>query len=140
MRYVLKIDIDFIPPKSWQREWESTRELILNSLGFKLLALIKKKSSSGKGLHYYFHIEGRKISESYLNKLQFLLGDDIVRVAINQARIKMKVKHWNKLFDHVIKVKPVSEQCSRCKIRRVVLDLIKEDDEMVYNPIAKGFR
>jgi len=53
-----------------------------------------------KGRHYYFHIFPSVVADT-ANRLQYLLGDDVKRVAFNQARINSGLEGWNKLFEPI---------------------------------------
>ena len=96
---MLKIDIDFKPPKPWLEEWIETRRNMLEHLGYEIerISIFDTK----RGIHAYIKIK-QKISDEETNKLQFLLGDDHTRVKINQWRIKRGIKRWNKLFHRVL--------------------------------------
>ena len=96
---LLKIDIDFHPPKEWMMDWVNTRTEMLRKLGYivEYFRIFKTK----RGLHIYFKLIKNVIAEE-ANRLQFLLGDDATRVKINQWRIKRGIKRWNKLFHKVL--------------------------------------
>jgi len=59
---------------------------------------IKMCPSRRKGLHFYISITP-PVEASLANKLQWLLGDDTLRVDFNRARIESGVAEWNKLFE-----------------------------------------
>ena len=96
---MLKIDIDFHPPKEWLMNWVNTRTEMLRKLGYiiEYFRIFKTK----RGLHIYFKLTKDVMAEE-ANRLQFLLGDDATRVKINQWRIKRGIKRWNKLFHKVL--------------------------------------
>ena len=96
---LLKIDIDFHPPKEWLNKWISTRIDILKGLGY--CTEYYKIFPSKRGFHAYFKLY-QDIADEEANRLQFLLGDDATRVKINQWRIKRRIKIWNKLFHKVL--------------------------------------
>jgi len=97
---MLKIDVDYLPPKSWLREWIETRKTILESLGYKVKRIDIFKSSK-RGFHAYIQLD-RPIPPQTLNKLQFLCGDDPTRVKINNWRIQRGIKDWNVLYHRVL--------------------------------------
>jgi len=59
---------------------------------------IKMCPSKRKGLHFYISITP-PVEASLANKLQWLLGDDTLRVDFNRARIESGLVEWNKLFE-----------------------------------------
>jgi len=97
---VLKIDIDFKPPKYWMELWKRTRISMLKELGYdvKRIRIYETK----RGLHIFIYLEQEIPDDEIINMLQFLCGDDATRVKINQWRIKRGFKDWNKLFSDVI--------------------------------------
>lgn len=101
LRYVLKVDLDVHLPQSWMEEFISTRRAILQSLDFEVVDVVVRDTE--RGHHFWFHIISKKeLEDMEINKLQFLLGDDVGRVLINAYRIKRGVKRWNKLFSRVL--------------------------------------
>ena len=124
MREVLKVDLDWIPPENWFKEWISTRKKILEHMEIYLYGAKWRQSSSGKGLHIWFYVTTQKrLGDEDINRLQFLCGDDITRVKINYLRNKRGVKEWNKLFSKVLwKAKPRGK-CAKCEILRFLKDL-----------------
>ena len=94
---VLKIDLDFIPPVEWFREWLFTRAVLLKLYDIEIKKVNVCTSSSGKGLHIWLHID-RKIGDEEKAKLQFLLGDDHRRSAYNNLRVTY-FRPYSKLFD-----------------------------------------
>ena len=96
---VLKLDLDFKPPKEWLTEWMQTRWLMLEKLGHPMDET--KTFPTKRGLHIYVKLQ-KDVDAETANKLQFLLGDDHTRVKINQWRIKRGIKRWNKLFHKVL--------------------------------------
>ena len=57
-------------------------------------------NSKKKGFHLYIKIKPA-IEPKKANFLQWLFGDDSLRVNFNQARIKSGLVEWNKLFEVV---------------------------------------
>lgn len=92
---LLKVDVDFHPPKEWLNEWINTRIRMLPPIEYYKIFFGKR------GFHVYFKLY-KDVSGEDANRLQFLLGDDATRVKINQWRIKRGIKHWNKLFHKVL--------------------------------------
>jgi hypothetical protein len=109
---LLKLDIDFHPPKKWLEEWLKTRDDMLYCLGYDVERMDVFKTA--RGIHVYIKLK-QNIRDAEANKLQFLLGDDPTRVKINQWRIKNKIKHWNKLFEKVLyRRKTKTLKCHYC--------------------------
>ena len=96
---MLKIDLDWKPPDRWLKAWIETRIKMLKNLGHPAKRYDVFKTT--RGLHIYFRLFD-DVSDEEANFLQFLLGDDITRVKINQWRIKRGIKRWNKLFHKVL--------------------------------------
>ena len=97
---MLKIDVDYLPPKQWLEQWIQTRKTILESLGYKVKRIDIFKSSR-RGFHAYIQLD-RPVPPTTLNKLQFLCGDDPTRVKINNWRIQRGIKDWNVLYHRVL--------------------------------------
>ena len=93
---LLKIDVDMHPPKLWLQQWLDSRVFLLEEL-FKLTVLDTKVFKTKRGIHVYINV-AQKLSDEDVNRLQFICGDDPVRVKINQMRIERGIKRWNKLF------------------------------------------
>lgn len=125
---ILMLDVDWMP-KPWWRTWLQTREAILNSLGYKLLRAIRKPSPGGRGLHVWFYVEGPEMDDMKKVKLQYLVGDCIVRSKINYRRVRRGIRgFWNKLFyikHHFI---PLPRRCRKCRIRLGVAELETKDE------------
>jgi len=96
---VLKIDLDFWPPRPWLNLWKSTREDMLQRLGYFTVSM--HTFPTKRGLHIYITLD-RHVAPEVGNMLQFLCGDDHTRVKINQWRIARGIKWWNKLFHKVL--------------------------------------
>ena len=96
---MLKIDLDFKPPKEWFEFWKTTRQMIVEGGGYTVEYI--KTFETKRGHHLYIKIE-EDIDAEEANKLQFLCGDDHTRVKINSWRIKRGIKHWNILFRKVL--------------------------------------
>ena len=113
---VLKIDLDWLPPEQWEKEWQETRKLILSYFNLEARRIIVHRSGSGKGLHYYIHLN-KDVPDRKLLQLQFLLGDDLTRTKINYQRLKRKSRliEWNILYDHITWKK---DYCWICKLKR----------------------
>ena len=115
---VLKIDKDCFVGKDWI---DSYVDLIVKECGSfgVTVKTIKMCNSKRKGLHFYVKIDP-PIEPTLANKLQFLLGDDALRVDFNRARIESSLIEWNKLFEVAGRrlrtiYKGASENKSRCK-------------------------
>ncbi len=103
MRCIFKVDCDLKIPEAWLNLWIKTRKAILRSLGLKPLEINIRNSE--RGFHVWIHAESKyKLTPTESNFIQWLLGDDVGRVIINQRRIArgMKWQEFNKLFSEVI--------------------------------------
>jgi len=129
--YTLKIDLDDHLLNRWKKEWIQTRRFMLKSLGYKMEEVTIHTSPSGRGHHIWIQFSSNKnVSDACLNKLQWLCGDDAVRVQINIWRIQRKITYWNKMFSEVLwKRKESDTHCKRCKILRKVKDICLENDK-----------
>ena len=93
----LKIDKDCFVAKEWidyQIEL-IVRECTKNGV---IVESIKKCNSKKKGFHLYIKINPA-IDPKKANFLQWLFGDDSLRVNFNNARIESGLLEWNKLFE-----------------------------------------
>ena len=63
-----------------------------------MILSIKKTNSRKKGIHLYITI-WPPVEAMLADRLQWLLGDDCVRVDFNRARIRAGLQGWNKLFE-----------------------------------------
>ena len=96
---LLKIDIDFKPPKEWLDLWITTRTSILMMLGHRVERITSFKTK--RGMHIYIKL-CKDVDDETANMLQFLCGDDASRVKINMWRISRGIPFWNKLFERKI--------------------------------------
>ena len=96
---LLKIDLDYKPPKKWLEMWIATRGEMLNRLGHTVERI--DMFTTKRGMHIYIKL-GEDVSADVANLLQFLSGDDHTRVKINAWRIERGIKRWNKLFHKVL--------------------------------------
>ena len=96
---LLKIDIDFKPPKEWLDLWIATRISILMTLGHSIERITPFKTK--RGMHVYIKLR-EDVDDETANMLQFLCGDDASRVKINMWRISRGIPFWNKLFERKI--------------------------------------
>ncbi|MHA1834980.1 MAG: hypothetical protein ACTSV7_13460 [Candidatus Baldrarchaeia archaeon] len=135
-KYTLHLDFDYPIPKEWMEVWKEQKTAMLQRMGFTveriIIKSIKKPSKVYRGRrkyskHIWVHLfSPRKLSEEEINLLQWLCCDDQVRVWINNLRIKRGLKvYWNKLFSRRIWVRPLPEQCKKCKIRRILNEMRK---------------
>lgn len=114
---MLKIDVDIKMTDGLMRKWLLTRSAILKALGYKHFVI--RPFDTKRGKHFYIELD-EKVKAMVANELQFLLGDDQVRVKINTRRIQRGVKKWNKLFHHILyRKRPKTLSCPICdnKIR-----------------------
>ena len=124
----LKIDVDYdFYGNRWRIEWMNTRVAILESLGYELYGG-KRCRRTTRGYHFWFTVKGN-IDDRTKNKLQFLLGDDVTRVKINNNRIDRGVEEWNKLFSEVYwkQERELDDRCKDCRVRRVEWGLVEDD-------------
>ncbi len=129
--YVLKIDIDLRLDKwHWFEDYIRTVRAILKEFGYPVVKVRFEESSSKRGFHFWFTIQSsRKISDAYLNRLQFFCYDDRTRVVINRIRIRKGVKVWNKLFSKVVWKKELEDPCKSCRLMRYVREAVKQLDK-----------
>ena len=128
-RYCIHLDWDYPIPEAWVEAWKEQKTQMLRNMGFEVERIITKPSPSKKGgVHHWIHILSlRQLTEDELNMLQWLCLDDPTRVFINRMRTERGLKvYWNKLFTRHVWVKPMDENCKKCKIRRVVSEAKKE--------------
>jgi len=97
--YELKIDKDCFVDDAWEADYIQQIVSTCQRRGVTVLS-IKKCDSRRKGVHYYVKIKP-PIDANLANELQWLLGDDCLRVDVNRARIGSGCKEWNKLFEKV---------------------------------------
>jgi hypothetical protein len=96
---VLKIDKDRLVDRSWIRDYVYVI-LAVCRLNHAKVNSIQMCRSTNKGLHFYIEIQPSLLAES-ANRLQWLLGDDCLRVDYNRARIRSGYPDWNKLFEKI---------------------------------------
>jgi hypothetical protein len=147
LRYVIHLDWDYPIPEEWVMVWKEQKTFMLRNMGFEVERIIIKNPKDEsketaetvykgrKAVHIWVHILSlRQLSEDELNMLQWLCCDDVVRVFINRMRTERGLKvYWNKLFTRHVWVKPMDENCKRCKIRRVISEAKKEAAKHVKN-------
>jgi hypothetical protein len=93
----LKIDKDCFVNKDWLREYVEVIVGVCGQRGVTVEA-IRMCASKKKGLHFYIKISP-PVEPMQADLLQFLLGDDALRVDFNRARIESGLAEWNKLFE-----------------------------------------
>lgn len=114
----LKIDLDIKPEKEWMELWIKTRTEMLRSLGYNPIKIDTFETQ--KGTHIYIKLK-EDPEDRETNMLQFLCGDDPIRVKINNWRINRKVKMWNKLFKRVLYRKNRKKiTCPRCEYEMIL--------------------
>ncbi|MGC9309536.1 MAG: hypothetical protein ACP5D2_02455 [Candidatus Nanoarchaeia archaeon] len=118
MKTILKLDIDFIPPKDWIKDFIITRTAMLEGMGYSVEEVIYRKSGSGKGLHFWIYITPFVNEDMEILKLQWLLNDDETRCKINLKRLTTKntILDWNIFYDKILYKKPMPENCQRCAL------------------------
>ena len=98
----LMVDKDIHVDEAWIRDYARTIIAICKLKDVKVTS-IKMCPSKRKGTHYYIDIQPALRPDS-ANRLQWLLGDDCLRVDYNRARIQSGLVHdaeWNKLFERI---------------------------------------
>ena len=95
----LKIDKDCFVDEAWIKDYV---QLILWTCGMFGVTVVSVKmcDSRRKGTHFYISISP-PIEANIANRLQWLLGDDCLRVDVNRARIGSGCPEWNKLFEKI---------------------------------------
>ena len=94
----LKIDKDCHVARSWICDYVERIRSTCRSHGLRVLSI--QMSRTKKGQHYYVDIRPT-IPPEKANRLQWLLGDDCLRVDYNRARIQSGLDDWNKLFETI---------------------------------------
>ncbi|OYT41350.1 MAG: hypothetical protein B6U78_03080 [Candidatus Aenigmarchaeota archaeon ex4484_224] len=141
---LLKIDIDHKEPfDKWKKEWIETRKKILEFFGFKVEDIVIYESGSKRGYHIYIKID-KEIPDEEINKLQFLLGDDLTRVVINMRRIERGVGYWNVLFSKILRKRSDKEDLKKAinlieksNLNEYEKEWLKDYVEMLYRSIKK---
>lgn len=95
----LKIDKDCFVDEAWIKDYVQLILSTCRKFGVTVLS-IKMCQSRRKGVHFYIRIS-LPIEANIVNRLQWLLGDDCLRVDINRARIGSGCPEWNKLFERI---------------------------------------
>ena len=93
----LKIDKDIHVDRTWIRDYVRVIKEICK-LNHVRVTSIQMCRSTRKGHHYYINIQPPLPADS-ANRIQWLLGDDCLRVDYNRARIQSRFNDWNKLFE-----------------------------------------
>ena len=93
----LKIDKDCFVDDDWIDNYIDIIVNVCRPFGVKVES-IRVCKSKRKGLHFYISIHP-SVEASFANQLQWLLGDDSLRVDFNRARIGSGLDEWNKLFE-----------------------------------------
>lgn len=138
-RYCLHLDFDYPVPEHWITLWETERRIMLKNMGYLVERVIIKDPKEvdeetrktvykgRKGKHVWIHIlSPTELTEEEINMLQWLCGDDPVRVNINRMRIDRGLrKYWNKLFSRAVWIRPLDKKCEKCKIRRILNEMRK---------------
>lgn len=93
----LKIDKDCFVDQDWIDNYVEVIIETCRSFGITVES-IRMCNSKRKGLHFYIAINP-PVESMLANRMQFLLGDDSLRVDFNRARIESGLEEWNKLFE-----------------------------------------
>ena len=91
------MDIDYTASQAWVND--KVRLVLIpvcKAFGVTVLRVQKRKSLS-KGFHLYAKITP-PITARLANRIQFLAGDDPVRVRLNGLRISARYSGWSKLW------------------------------------------
>ena len=95
----LKIDKDCFVDEEWIKDYVQLILSTCRKFGVTVLS-VKMCESRRKGVHFYIKIS-RRIEANLANRLQWLMGDDCLRVDVNRARIGSGCPEWNKLFERI---------------------------------------
>ena len=97
--YLLKIDMDWIPPKELLERYENFIYDTLKMIGDYIIdgGIHKYISPSHNGIHFIIKLTEELTDEEKL-RLQFLLGDDRKRCRMNWQSIQLGMSDWNKLY------------------------------------------
>lgn len=93
----LKIDKDCFVDQDWLKDYVAHTRIICDRFGVSVKS-IRICESKRRGLHFYITISP-PVKATLANRLQWLLGDDSLRVDFNRARIEAGFTDWNKLFE-----------------------------------------
>lgn len=93
----LKVDQDCFVDQEWLEDFIAHARIICKHFGISVKS-IRVCESKRRGLHFYIAISP-PVEATLANRLQWLLGDDSMRVDFNRARIGAGFTEWNKLFE-----------------------------------------
>lgn len=93
----LKVDLDCFVDPDWLDDFIVHAQIICRYFGVSVKT-IRMCESKRRGLHFYITIS-QPVEATLVNRLQWLLGDDALRVDFNRARIEAGFTEWNKLFE-----------------------------------------
>lgn len=96
---VLKIDKDSHVSSDWLQNYVTLAKYVCKVHHVRILS-IEKSNSRKKGIHLYITISP-PVEAMLADRLQWLLGDDCLRVDFNRARIRAGLQEWNKLFETI---------------------------------------
>ena len=114
--YNSKVDLDMKLDKNDIPLWEQTRQAVLEFMYFIVVDI--STSETERGIHTVINwLAEDEETDHSLNFIQMLLGDDVVRVKINERRIKKGItfEKANILFSRILHRYP-HEEDSRIKI------------------------
>ena len=98
----LKIDKDIHVDHTWIRDYVRAIRAVCATKRVQVTS-IRMCRSKRKGAHYYIDIHPA-LRPATANRLQWLLGDDCLRVDYNRARVGsglIEDGDWNKLFERI---------------------------------------
>ena len=126
---ILRIDMDTpIDEWGWIEDYKKAAKAILETFGYKLKAIVTRKSPSGRGLHIWLHID-KPLTDIERVKIQFLLLDDPGRTRINRLRILYRNNpNWNKLFTEAKTLANIDEKCEKCKLKNTLKKIMEMEE------------
>lgn len=119
--YTSKVDLDMKLDKNDIPLWEQTRQAILEFMYFIVVDI--NTSDTERGLHTVINwLAEDEETDHSLNFIQMLLGDDVVRVKINERRIEKGIsfEKANILFSKVLERYPHEESRLKVALERIV--------------------
>ncbi len=94
---LLKVDKDITVGRDWINDYVLVIIVVCQLFGIRVKT-IKMCRSARKGQHFYIQI-APPIKAALANRIQYMVGDDCLRVNFNQARIESGLVGWSKLFE-----------------------------------------
>jgi hypothetical protein len=96
----LKIDKDLVVSRSLLQDWVRSVVIPTCKAHGVTVQSVSTCPSQRKGFHVYVDVTP-PIHAELAWRLQFLLGDDCMRVSLNRARWRAGFSDWNKLFEGI---------------------------------------